>query len=261
LSIPFCEPLQAILLRVTDMTRFILGRAEACFGSRLGSGGVLNAPLRPALDTPVGSPGLMAHVEPHEPAGSGELLRWSVCGIIVLTLHAAILLAIASHSDDSNLETGASVVMMELAPISAAPPAPLSELAPGPQQAESEQVEQVKQKTPKDQREAEQIPELPREPDPVVALQSGATVLREWTPQTQSREVPEAETTEEIHQEAAVANAPPSAVMVDCPSSRAGAGPGRAADVRRDSRPGSSRWPCNLSVTSATRRKPGASRE
>jgi hypothetical protein len=52
----------------------------------------------------------MAHVEPHEPAGSGELLRWSVCGIIVLTLHAAILLAIASHSDDSNLETGASVV-------------------------------------------------------------------------------------------------------------------------------------------------------
>jgi periplasmic protein TonB len=157
----------------------------------------------------------MAYVEPHEPAGSGELLRWSVCGIVALTLHAAIVLAIASHSDDSSLETGASVVMMELAPISAAPPVPLSELAPGPQQAESEQVEQVKQETPKEQREAEQVPDLPQEPDPVVALQSGATVLREQPPQTESREVPEAETKEEIHQEAAVATAPPSAVMVD----------------------------------------------
>jgi protein TonB len=130
-------------------------------------------------------------------------------------MHTAIVLAIASHADDSALDTGASVVMMELAPISAAPPAPLTELAPGPQQAEAEQVEQVKQEAPKDQRNAEQMPELPREPDPVVALQSGARVLKEQTPQTESREVPEAETKEEIHQEAAIATAPPSAVLTD----------------------------------------------
>jgi hypothetical protein len=63
--------------------------------------------------------------------------------------------------------------MMELAPISAAPPAPLSELSPGVKQAEAEQVEQLKQEAPKNQQDAERIPELPREPDPVVALQSG----------------------------------------------------------------------------------------
>jgi protein TonB len=146
-------------------------------------------------------------------SGYGKVwLRWSACGLIALTMHAAIVLAIASHSGDSDLQTGASVVMMELAPISAAPPASLANLAPGPQQAEAEQV---KQETRTDQRDAEQIPELPREPDPVVALQSGATVLKEQTPQTESRESREAETKEEIHQEAAIATAPPSAVLTD----------------------------------------------
>jgi periplasmic protein TonB len=166
----------------------------------------VNSSLTPTFDTQVG---------PHETRGSGELLRWLACGCIALGMHTAIVLAIASHSDDSALDTGASVVMMELAPISAAPTAPLSELAPGPQQAEAEQIEQVKQEAPKDQQDAEQVPELPREPDPVVALQSGAKVLKEQTPQIESREAPEAETKEEIHQEAAIATALPSAVLTD----------------------------------------------
>jgi periplasmic protein TonB len=157
----------------------------------------------------------MAHLDLCGFAGRRQWLRWSACGLTALTMHAAIALAIASHSDDTDLQTGASVVMMELAPISAAPPAPLSELAPGPQQAEAEQIDQIKQERPTDQRNAEQIPELPREPDPVVALQSGATVRKEQTPQTESRELPEAEIKEEIHQEAATATAPPSAVLTD----------------------------------------------
>ena len=94
----------------------------------------------------------------------GALLRWLACGFIALGMHTAIVLAIASHSDDSALDTGASVVMMELAPISTAPLAALSELAPGPQQGEAEQIEQVKQEAPKDQQDAEQMPELPRNP-------------------------------------------------------------------------------------------------
>ena len=166
----------------------------------------MNPSLTPTFDTQVG---------PHETRGRGELLRWLVCGCIALGMHTAIVLAIASHSDDSALDTGASVVMMELAPISAAPPAPLSELAPGPQQAEAEQIDQVKQEAPKDQQGTDQVPELPREPDPVVALQSGAKVLKEQTPQTESREAPEAETKEEIRQEAAIATALPSAVLTD----------------------------------------------
>jgi periplasmic protein TonB len=168
----------------------------------------VNASLTPTFDTQVGP-------ESHGTLGRRELLRWLTCGFIALGMHTAIVLAVASHSDDSALDTGASVVMMELAPISAAPPAPLSELAPGVQQAEAEQVEQLKQEAPKDQQDAERIPELPQEPDPVVALQSGARVLKEQTPQTESREVPEVETKEEIHQEAAIATAPPSAVLPD----------------------------------------------
>jgi periplasmic protein TonB len=157
----------------------------------------------------------MAYVEPHKIASRRQLSRWLACGFIALAMHAAIVLAIASHSDDSVLDSGAPVVMMELAPVSAAPPEPLNELAPGPQQAEAEQIEQVKQAIPKDQRDAEQIRELPREPDPVVALQSGATVVKEQTPRTESQEQPEVETKEEIHQEAATATAPPSAVLTD----------------------------------------------
>jgi len=157
---------------------------------------------------------MMARVEPRGFADRGQWLRWSAGGLTALTMHTAIVLAIASHSDDSDLQGGASVVMMELAPISAAPPAPPSELAPGPQQAEAEQVEQIKQERPKEQRDAEQIPELPREPDPAVALQSSATVLKEQTPQTESRELPEAET-KEVQQEATIATAPPSAILTD----------------------------------------------
>jgi periplasmic protein TonB len=168
----------------------------------------VNASLTPTFDTQVGP-------EPHETPGRGQLLRWLACGVVALGMHTAIVLAIASYSDDSTLDTGASVVMMELAPISAAPPAPLSELAPGVQQAEAEPVEQLKQEAPKDQRDADQIPELPREPDSVVVLRSGTRVLKEQTPQTEAREVTEAETKEEIHQEAAIATAPPSAVLTD----------------------------------------------
>jgi len=150
----------------------------------------------------------MTYVEPHGPAGEGELLRWFVCGAIVLMMHAVVVLAIAFHWSNSDLEAGAPVVMMELAPISAAPPAPLSELTVGPQQAEGERIEQVKQETPKEQKEAAQVAELPQEPDPTVVLQSGATVLKEQTPETESPEAPEAETKEELHQEAAIATAP-----------------------------------------------------
>jgi len=168
----------------------------------------VNASLTPTFDTQVGP-------EPLETRGRGELLRWLVCGFIALGIHTAIVLAVASHSNDSAPDTGAPVVMMELAPISAAPPTPLSELAPGPQQAEAEQVEQLKQEAPKDQQDAEQIPELRREPDPVVALQSGARVFKEQMSPTESPQAPEAEAKEEIHQEAAIATALPSAVLTD----------------------------------------------
>ena len=157
----------------------------------------------------------MAYVEQYERTGRRELLRWFACGAIVLAIHAVIVLAVVFHSDQSDLETGAPVVMMELAPISAAPPALLSDVPPGSLQTEAEQIEQVKQETPKDQRETVQVPEVPREPDPIVTLESGATVLREQTPQSEAQEIPETEAKEEIHQEAVIAAAPPSAVGVD----------------------------------------------
>ena len=155
----------------------------------------------------------MTYVEPYEPTGRKELLRWLICGAIVLAAHVVVVLAIVFHLEQSNLEAGAPVVMMELAPISAAPPA-LIALAPGPQQAEADPIEQVKEETPKDQQHAEQVPELPQESDPVM-LQLRATVLTEQTPKSESRELPEPETKEKGHQEATIAAAPPSAEVVD----------------------------------------------
>jgi protein TonB len=155
----------------------------------------------------------MSLADAHQAADGREWLLWSACGAIALTIHAATVLAIARQSDEPKLEAGAPVVMMELAPISAAPPTPLSEVAPGRLQAEAQRIEQVRQVSPHDQMAAVQVP--PSREDPLVSVQSGATVLSGQKPQTEAREVPPIEAREEIHQEAAVATAPPSAVEVD----------------------------------------------
>jgi protein TonB len=157
----------------------------------------------------------MAYAELYEAPGHPDFLRWCACGALVLGLHAAIVLALASRPDDSDVEAGAPVVMLDLAPVWAAPRTEPNELPPGPQQPESQQIDQVKEDTPKEQQEAPLVPQVAPGPDPTVVAQVPPTRLKEQMPPTETPERHETEAREEIHQQESVASAPPSATAVD----------------------------------------------
>jgi periplasmic protein TonB len=107
-----------------------------------------------------------------------ELVRWSLCAAVVLAAHGLVVVGLAGRSDEAELEGGAPVVTLELAPIAVAPPAPPRDLAAGPL-LESESHERVAEETPaapperkepeKEKRE-EKVVEQPPAPDPEVAV-------------------------------------------------------------------------------------------
>lgn len=153
---------------------------------------------------------------------TSDVLRWSGCAAVVLAAHGLVALAIAHRPDDVDLEAGAPVVMVELAPMAVAPPTRLSDLAPGPQvmeaasQAqpaiESRLVERANESRPEkpvdesrpQERQAEEkrdIPDMPA-PDPAVAPPPPVPQPA-WRPQ-------EAKAEPELMEAAAVPTAPPS---------------------------------------------------
>jgi protein TonB len=101
-----------------------------------------------------------------------ELVRWSLCAAVVIAAHGLVALALAGRFDDADLEAGAPVVMIELAPVAVAPPAPVRDLAAGPLM-ETEAQEQVAEEAPPEERkppEKEKVVEEPPAPDPEVAM-------------------------------------------------------------------------------------------
>jgi periplasmic protein TonB len=107
-----------------------------------------------------------------------DLVRWSLCAAVVLAAHGLVVVELAGRADEEQLEGGAPVVTLELAPIAVAPPAPARDLAAGPL-LESESHERVAEETPaappernepeKEKRE-EKVVEQPPAPDPEVAV-------------------------------------------------------------------------------------------
>lgn len=65
-------------------------------------------------------------------------LRWTACFALVLGAHATAAAALIGHwrAEDEPV-AGGPVILIELAPVAAAPEAPASEAAPGPQQMQS----------------------------------------------------------------------------------------------------------------------------
>ena len=71
-----------------------------------------------------------------------ELVRWSLCAAVVLAAHGLVVVGLAGRPDEAELEGGAPVVTIELAPVAVAPPAPTRDLAPGPMlETESQELE------------------------------------------------------------------------------------------------------------------------
>jgi len=80
-----------------------------------------------------------------------EILRWTGCAAVALAAHGLLALAVAHRADDLDLEAGAPVVMLELAPRAVAPPTPISELAPGPEVMEAASEARLAELTPPQQ--------------------------------------------------------------------------------------------------------------
>jgi len=109
-------------------------------------------------------------------ASRADLVRWSLCAAVVIAAHGLGALVLAGGSDEEELEAGASVVTIELAPVAVAPPAPPRDLAPGPP-LETESQERVAEETPTPpelkepkEKQEEKVVEAPPAPDPEIAM-------------------------------------------------------------------------------------------
>jgi protein TonB len=105
-----------------------------------------------------------------------ELVRWGACAAVVLAAHGLAVLAVASRSDEAEVEAGAPVVTVELAPVAVAPPSPSRDLAAGPL-LETESQERVAEEAPApperkepEKEKQEKVVEEPPAPDPEVAM-------------------------------------------------------------------------------------------
>jgi periplasmic protein TonB len=160
----------------------------------------------------------MAYVDTHPGVERADLLRWTLCAGAVALAHGLVVLALLARPDYADTEVGAPVVMIELAPITAAPSAPESDLAPGPQQLQAETREQMREETPQEMPEqTERVPDLTPAPNPAVTLP---------TPEP-PKETPREQAKQEPAEAAPVPTAPPpAAVPAPRPASPA---PGRVA--------------------------------
>src|SRR6267142_1516320 len=84
-------------------------------------------------------------------AGSPSLgaFRWAFCLALVAAAHGAVAMALLRNSSasDSDFVAGAPVVMLDLQQTPAAMPTPPSDLAPGPEEAPSEETPPPKEET------------------------------------------------------------------------------------------------------------------
>ena len=147
----------------------------------------------------------MAYVDAAGLADHRDFVRWSACAAVVLAAHGMLALAIASRTPDADVDAGAPVVLVELAPLAVAPPAEKSELAPGPMQLDNESQERVSEETKPEQKE----PELKREIEQPVAP-NPAVVLPPPVPQPVKE--PEEVAQPEPKEAAPVPTAPPNVV-------------------------------------------------
>lgn len=125
-----------------------------------------------------------------------ELFRWALCAFIVVLAHGVAAFALLQPEEESDMEGGSPVALIELAQIPVAPSSTETNLAPGPPAPDAEQIDRI---------EASEKPRLYPSPvqekvqDPDAA--DPAPVMAEKQPQ---------EAEEQPQVEASVAAAPPS---------------------------------------------------
>lgn len=99
-----------------------------------------------------------------------DLRRWTLSGLAVLTVYAGLAAALATwrEVDDTMAAEPSGAIVVDLAPLAAAPATTPTDIAPGPEQVMSEAQPVAKpEETPLDE-----TPELPPAPDAAVSLQT-----------------------------------------------------------------------------------------
>ena len=140
------------------------------------------------------------------PFSPSEVFRWCACAALVLIAHGLVLLVMSTFSDEADLDSGSSVIAIELAPMPVAPPAPPNDLAPGPEQTQTETREIAREDPEPEHRPSDDKPiPLPPAPDPVVTLQPPEPIK----PPVEAKPEPEPQPP------ASVPTAPPTAVVPD----------------------------------------------
>ncbi len=112
----------------------------------------------------------MAYVETYPAIDRREALRWSFCAAAVFLAHALVLLALGARPDYAEPDAGAPVVLIELSPLTVAPPAPERDLAPGPEPLQAESERPRKETTEEKPAETERVPDVAPAPDAALTL-------------------------------------------------------------------------------------------
>ncbi|MBR1146481.1 energy transducer TonB [Bradyrhizobium sp. AUGA SZCCT0431] len=113
-----------------------------------------------------------------------DLQRWMLSGVAVLCVYAGVTATLATwrYPDDTAATEPSGAIVVDLAPLPAAPSTTPSDVAPGPEQVMSEAQPMAKPEvTPPDE-----TPELPPAPNPDAAVALQTKPQPEVTPQQQA---------------------------------------------------------------------------
>ena len=81
-----------------------------------------------------------------------DLRRWVISGALVILAHGGIAAAMVTWHEAVEPADRSGAVLVEFAPLPAAPPAPSTELAPGPEQVMSDAAPELKTATVESER-------------------------------------------------------------------------------------------------------------
>ncbi len=113
---------------------------------------------------------------PHEDLA--DLWRWVISGALMILAHGGIAAAMVTWHEAVHSSEHSGAVLVEFAPLPAAPPAPPAELAPGPEQVMSDAAPELKSTTVEPEAEEKIIskpieqppPDVSQAPNPELAL-------------------------------------------------------------------------------------------
>lgn len=120
-----------------------------------------------------------------------DVRRWAICGAVVVGAHAGIAATMVKWNDGADLSLPSAAIVVDFAPVAAAPTQVDNDLPPGPEQVMSdaspnrptESVEEKPEEKVEQKVVEEEMPELPPAPNP--EMEVAPKEVKEEAPQRQ----------------------------------------------------------------------------